>query len=162
MRQINQNRIVFCAGLVVSSLFVAGCSHDSIQPAPVVMMGVYKTTNGVSPVVPSPLAAPRLPAASAPRVALATPAARQPVTGQHASRAAVTSTRSANARKVHGHSGLRHATVPMSSKAKPHRLAAVRSPEESIPLDEPITASPEWVVPAPAEDSQPQIRPPAP
>lgn len=169
MLKIDDIRVVLCAVAGGIGVLLAGCTHDDpITPAPVQMMGVYRTSNSVSPVVAIPAAAPP---ASAPHIssAMRVPAARQPLTAQHASRTSgVTGKRSAGA-KAHGPHPSRM-TSAASGRIKirrvhaPSAVALPRSNPERIPLDEPVTTStsPSGGPSASAEASQPQFRPPAP
>jgi hypothetical protein len=74
--------------LVVSSVFLAACSHDPITPAPVVMMGGNRTTDARAAAIPGPQ-----PAAGAaePRHAQAAPVppVARAAQSQHASRRSV-------------------------------------------------------------------------
>ena len=171
MLKVDHIRVVLCALAGGIGLLLAGCTHDPITPAPVQMMGVYRTSNSVSPVVPFPAAAPPAAAASASHISsgMPVPAARQPLTAQRASRTSgVTGKRSAST-KVHGPHPSRM-TSAASGRIKIRRVhgssaaALTRSNPESIPLDQPVTTStsPVWVPSASAEASQPQFRPPAP
>jgi hypothetical protein len=169
MLKIDHIRVVLCAAAGGVGLLLAGCGHDPITPAPVQMMGVYRTSNSVSPVVAVPAATPQPAAFLAPRIssALPVPAARHPLTAQRASStSAVTVKRSARA-KVHEPPPSRMTSVA-SGRTKirsVHASTAValpRSNPERISLDEPVTTPAAWVPSASAEAPQPEIRPPAP
>lgn len=171
MLKIDHIPVVLCAAAGGIGLFLAGCTHDPITPAPVQMMGVYRTSNSVLPVVMAPAAAPRPAPASAPRIssAIAAPAVRQPVTAQRASADSPVAGKHSAGAKVHGPYPS-HMTSAASGRTKIRRVHASsavshrRSNPESIPLDEPVTTSTPhaWTPSASAEASQPQIRPPAP
>jgi len=166
------------------AMLVGACSHDRIQPAPVLMMGRNGTAASVAPL---PAVAPA-PAASW-RIATAAPApiVQRPTASPHASsRPAAVRNRSSLAEKARGHriashTPARHRSAKIYSAAAPSTSSTgmTRSPAESIPLDEqPATpaaraatpgaaaASPgqtgaAWVSPVPTDDPKPAFRTPS-
>ena len=168
---LNPIRLVSCAAVAATSLLLNSCTHDPIEPAPVSIRSVNKTTNSTAPMVAAaPLAPPRSATASAPRVAIAdTSASHRAIPSEQASGGAVVKgKRSASAQKVHRHRVPQMAGA-VTEEATAHRApeALSRSHQERIPLDEPVTRSaeqttPAWVHPAPVEAPQQQLHPPAP
>ena len=167
------------------AMLLWGCSHDPIQPAPVLMMGRNGTTNAaMAAVAPAPASTP-----ASWRIAGTAPApiAQHPMASPHvSSQPAAARKQSSVAEKARGHRitshiPARHRSTKIYSAAAPNLSSAgtIRAHAESIPLDERATpaahtdtsaaaaASPgqpsaAWVSPAPADDSKPALRPPSP
>ena len=167
------------------AILLGGCSHDPIQPAPVLMMGRNGTTNAaVAAVAPAPGST-----ATSWRIAGAAPApiAQHSMASPHvSSRPAAARKRSSFAEKGRGHrimhTPARHRSAKIYNAAAPNLSSAgtIGAPAESIPLDEqsatsaahtdtpaaaaasPGQPSAAWVSPAPADDSKPALRPPSP
>ena len=166
------------------AILLGGCSHDPIQPAPVLMMGRNGTTNAaVAAVAPAPGST-----ATSWRIAGAVPApiAQHSMASPHvSSRPAAARKQSSVAEKARGHrimhTPARHRSAKIYSAAAPSTSSTgmTRSPAESIPLDEqPATpaaraatpgaaaASPgqtgaAWVSPVPTDDPKPAFRTPS-
>jgi hypothetical protein len=167
------------------AMLLGGCSHDPIQPAPVLMMGRNGTTNAaVAAVAPAPAATP-----TSWRIAGAAPApiAQHPTASPDvSSRPAAARKQSSVAEKARGHriashTPTRHRSAKIYSAAAPNlsSIGTTRSPAESIPLDEqPATpaaraatpaaaaASPgqtgaAWVSPVPTDVPKPAFRTPS-
>jgi hypothetical protein len=166
----------FCAAMVTSGLYLAACTHDPIEPAPVFMNPISKTTNSTSPVATNRTPAPVLLSTSPPRAASAAakPAARQAAATQQPGRAPTPSRHAAHTLKVATHSARPHtqklATTYSAGKAASAAVSTRHAPE-NIPLDEPVTRSagpeptvtpPVWVAPSSAEAPHSQFRPPVP
>jgi hypothetical protein len=166
----------FSAAMVTSGLYLAACTHDPIEPAPVFMNPISKTMNSTSPVATNRTPAPVLLSTSPPRAASAAarPAARQAPATQQPGRAPTPPRYAARTLKVATHSARSHTPKPATTygrgKAAPAAVSTRHAPE-NIPLDEPVTRSagpeptgtpPVWVAPSSAEASQSQFRPPVP
>jgi hypothetical protein len=163
--------------MVTSGLYLAACTHDPIEPAPVYMNPISKTMNSTSPVATNRTPAPVLLSASSPRAASAAakPAARQTAATQHPPGRASTEPRhAARTLKVATRGARPHTPKPAKTygagKPAPAAVSMRRAPE-NIPLDEPVIRSagpeptgtpPVWVAPSSAEAPQSQFRPPVP
>jgi hypothetical protein len=165
--------------MVAIGLFLAACSHDPIQPAPVLMMGGNRATDATAPA----LAAPRPASAPEMRVVTAPPslAGKLQAPGQRtSSRAAIVAKHPARTHKAaRARLTTRHATVARTRTkeyADVGKAARSAAGEEVVPLDNPTPAAvtpapsaspleptpPSWVSPAPADPGQSQFRPPVP
>jgi hypothetical protein len=169
------------AAVVTIGAFLAACSHDPIQPAPVLMMGGNRATDARTPAITASRPA------SAPETRVATaapmPAAKHPTPDQHASnRAAIVPKHPA-----HTHQAARARLTTRHATAAKRRMkgyagagfARSAAGEEMVPLDNPAASTPVATTPAasaspseptppssaspaPAEAAQPQFRPPVP
>jgi hypothetical protein len=170
------------AAMVAIGLFLAACSHDPIQPAPVLMMGGNRATVASAPTVaaPRPASAPEMRVATAPP----SPTTKRQTPGQHASsRAAIVAKHPAQTHKAtRARVATRHATAAVRTRTKGYVSAMVAQSaagQDVVPLDNPRTstpaaampaagaspskpAPPSWVSPAPAEAPQSEFRPPVP
>ena len=168
------------------AMLLGGCSHDPIQPAPVLMMGRNGTTNAaVAAVAPAPGST-----ATSWRIAGAVPApiAQHSMASPHvSSRPAAARKQSSVAEKARGHrimhTPARHRSAKIYSAAAPNLSSTetIRAHAEGIPLDERPAATPAahtdtptaaaatpgqtsatWVSPVPADAPKPAFRPPSP
>jgi hypothetical protein len=163
---------VVCAAMVISGLYLVGCTHGPIEPAPVYLNPVSKTINSTTPAAINRAPAPILRSESPSRTASApiTPPARPFSATQHPPGLGSKLPRhAAHSRTVVAHNAHPHIAKPAKTygaiRSKPARL----STSETIPLDEPVTTSAgpsptgtppvsaetpsAWVTPAPAEAS---------
>ena len=120
------------------AMLVGACSHDPIQPAPVLMMGRSGTTNAaVAAVVPAPAATPTSWRIAGPAPA---PIAQHPTVSPHvSSRPAAARKQSSFAEKARGHriashGPARHRSSKVYSAAAPNASSTgtTRSPADSI------------------------------
>jgi len=142
------------------AMLVGACSHDPIQPAPVLMMGRSGTPNAaVAAVAPAPAATPTNWRIAGPAPA---PIAQHPTVSPHvSSRPAAARKQSSFAEKARGHriashGPARHRSSKVYSAAAPNASSTgtTRSPADSIPLDEqPATAAARAAMPAAAAAS---------
>jgi hypothetical protein len=170
------------AAIVAIGLFLVACSHDPIQPAPVLMMGGNRATIATAPAIgaPRPASAPEMRVATAPpSLAGKLQAPRQ----RTSSRAAIVAKHPARTLKAaRARLTTRHATVARTRTkeyAGVGRAARSAAGEEVVPLDNPTASTPSavtpapsaspleptlpsWVSPAPADPGQSQFRPPVP
>ena len=128
------------------AMLLGGCSHDPIQPAPVLMMGRNGTTNAaVAAVAPAPGST-----ATSWRIAGAVPApiAQHSMASPHvSSRPAAARKQSSVAEKARGHrimhTPARHRSAKIYNAAAPNLSSAgtIGAPAESIPLDGAVSNS---------------------
>ena len=181
MREVRSTR-PGAAAVMAIAVFLAACSHDPIQPAPVLMMGGNRATDATAPAIapPRPASAPEM------RVAAVPPsvAAKHLTPGEHASsRDAIVAKHPAHTQKAaRARLTTRHAMAAkrrMKGYAGAGLAARSAAGEKLVPLDNPAPAStpvtttpaagaspseppPSWVSPAPSEAAQSQFRPPVP
>jgi hypothetical protein len=156
------------SALIAIGVFLAACSHDPVQPAPVQLMGAgsvpdahVMTIGGPQPVVGS---------ASTRRIMALPVAAPSAAPPRHDfKRASTAGNLPASVRKnARGRLATRHVAAP-SRHAKPasgtRQSTAQSARAEAIPLNDPAGSTrttQSWVSPAPAALPQAGSRPPAP